>query len=83
MVKDLIVVVPGIMGSSLSDADGREVWGLGGGTVLRALGTLAGSLRELTLPPGYEEQPAADGVKPTGLMPAFHVIPGLWTPIEG
>jgi hypothetical protein len=83
VATDLVVVVPGVMGSSLVDSRGREVWGLSGGTVVRALASLGGSLRGLTLPLGFAEGPALDGVLPTGLMPAFHVIPGVWTPVEG
>lgn len=78
----MVVVVPGVMGSSLADARG-EVWGLSAGTALRALRSLGGSLRDLTLPPGFAEGAAPDGVVPTGLIDGFHVIPGVWTPVEG
>jgi hypothetical protein len=83
MPRDLVVVVPGVMGSSLADERGREVWGLSGGSVLCALRTLGGLVRDLTLPAGFGEGPAPDRVRPTGLIPAFHVIPGVWTPVEG
>lgn len=83
VVRDLVVVVPGIMGSSLADKDGKEVWGLGAGTILRALTRLGGSLKKLTLPSGLADDPAPDGVVPTGLIGALHVIPGLWTPVQG
>lgn len=71
------------MGSSLADAAGREVWGLSAGGVLRALKTLGGSLRSLTLPSGLGDGPAPDGAIATGLIPGFHVIPGVWSPVEG
>jgi hypothetical protein len=83
LTADLVVVVPGITGSSLADADDREVWGLGPGGVLRALATLGGSLRSLTLPPGLGDEPAPDGVTATGLIRGLHVIPGVWSPIPG
>jgi pimeloyl-ACP methyl ester carboxylesterase len=81
--RDLVVVVPGIMGSSLADRNGREVWGLSVGTVLKALMRLGPSLDRLTLPAEFADDPAPDGVVPTGLIGAFHVIPGLWTPVQG
>lgn len=71
------------MGSSLADEDGREVWGLGAGTILAALTRLGASLNKLTLPTGLGDGPAPDGVVPTGLIGALHVIPGVWTPIQG
>lgn len=83
MSRDLVVVIPGIMGSSLADKDGKEVWGLSTGTILKALVRLGGSLDKLTLPPDLADGPAPDGVVPTGLIGALHVIPGLWTPVQG
>lgn len=80
---DLVVVVPGVMGSSLADARGKEIWGLSPGTALRALSTLGRSLQDLTLPQDFAEGDAPDGVVPTKLLIGFHVIPGLWTPVEG
>lgn len=83
MNGDLVVVVPGIMGSSLADRDGTEVWGLSAGTILRALSRLGPLLGEFTLPADIGDGPAPDGVQPTGLIGALHVIPGLWTPVQG
>lgn len=82
-MNDLVVIIPGITGSALADAQGREVWGLRLGTIARALAGLGGSLRSLTLPDGFEDDPAPDGVQPTGLMMGFHVIPGVWSPAFG
>lgn len=83
MTTDLVVVVPGVMGSSLADAGGRELWGLSSGSLSRALFTLGGSLRALTLPPDIGDGPARDGVTPAGLIEGLHVIPGIWSPIAG
>jgi pimeloyl-ACP methyl ester carboxylesterase len=83
VARDLVVVVPGIMGSSLADEEGREVWGLSAGTILKALTRLGTSLGKLTLPSGLADGPAPDGVVPTGLIGALHVIPGLWIPVQG
>jgi pimeloyl-ACP methyl ester carboxylesterase len=71
------------MGSRLQTAAGQEVWGLGGGSILRALATLGGSLRRLELPSTLGDGPAPDDVQANGLMPSLHVIPGIWTPIAG
>jgi Lecithin:cholesterol acyltransferase len=42
-----------------------------------------GSLQELTLPDGFTEGPAPDGVAATELMMGFHGIPGVWRPVKG
>jgi hypothetical protein len=81
--QDVVVVIPGIMGSRLRTADDREVWGPGAGSVLRALRTLGGSLRDLQLPDDVGDGPAPDGVRAHGLMPSLHAIPGIWTPVKG
>ena len=80
---DLVVVVPGVMGSGLADRDGHEVWGLSGGSALRALRSFGRSVRTLELPADLGDGPAPDGVTATGLLPTFHVIPGVWTPVQG
>ncbi len=49
-VDDLVVVVPGILGSRL--ADGNEVWGLSGKALLRGIRTFGRSVTGLTLPVG-------------------------------
>lgn len=80
--NDLIVVLPGIMGSTLA-VDGRPVWEPSAGAALRAIGTLGGSLSGLALPDGIGDEHPDDGVEPVALMPDLHVIPGIWTPIQG
>jgi hypothetical protein len=80
---DLVVVVPGITGSSLADREGKEVWGLSAGTIIKALARLRAALGKLTLPADLGDGPAPDGIVPTGLIGALHVIPGVWTPIKG
>ncbi|WP_223837895.1 lipase/acyltransferase domain-containing protein [Streptomyces venezuelae] len=82
-MEDLVVVVPGIMGSRLADAEGRPVWDLSGGALTRAVRTLGGSLKDLRLPAGTGDDHPGDGVRPIGLMPDLHVVPGLWQPVDG
>lgn len=80
---DLVVVLPGIMGSTLRRADGHLVWAPSAGAALRAIFTLAGSIKQLTLDPDIGDQAPEDGVEPVALMPDLHVLPGIWTPIKG
>src|SRR5690348_5579397 len=79
---DLVVVLPGILGSTLRQ-HGHLVWAPSAGSALRAITTLGGSLRRLELPPGIGDQHPGDGVEPAGLMPDLHVLPGIWTPVKG
>jgi len=80
--NDLIVVVPGIMGSTLS-FDGRNVWTSRPLTVLAALARFGQHLRQLQLPEDIGDNPPNDGIYPEDLMPSTHQIPGLWSPIHG
>lgn len=86
---DLVVVLPGIMGSTLGRTDrGRPahqdlVWAPSMGAALGAARNLLGHLPRLGLPDGIGDNHPGDGIEPVGLMPDLHVIPGLWTPIKG
>ena len=77
---DVVILVPGILGSVL-EREGKEIWGLSPGGVLRALRTLGGSIRDLALVGDPQGDPG-DGVVATKLMPDVHIIPGLWA-IDG
>lgn len=79
---DLVVVLPGILGSTLIK-DGKLVWAPSAGAVLQAVRTFGRSLTELQLPPGIGDAHPDDGVEPVSLMPDLHAIPGIWTPIKG
>ncbi|MGW6985590.1 esterase/lipase family protein [Streptomyces sp. NPDC054932] len=82
-MNDLVVVLPGIMGSKLADADGKPVWGLSGGALGRGLRTFGGSVKALRLPKDVGDDHPGDGVVPVGLMPDVHALPGIWQPIDG
>ena len=82
MTNDLVVVLPGILGSTLR-RDGRLVWAPSAGSALRAIGTFGASVRRLELPAGIGDDHPHDGVEPAGLMPDLHVLPGIWTPVKG
>jgi hypothetical protein len=79
---DLVVVLPGILGSTLRQ-DGHLVWAPSAGSVLRAIATLGRSLRRLRLPEDIGDDHPGDGVEAGGLMPDLHVLPGIWTPVKG
>ncbi|MFE7579503.1 hypothetical protein ACFU5Z_32625 [Streptomyces sp. NPDC057521] len=81
--EDLVVVVPGILGSTLADADGHEVWAASGKALVRGIRTLGKSVKGLTLPPGLGDEHPGDGVRPTGLMSDVHALPGVWKPVDG
>ncbi|KOV85057.1 triacylglycerol lipase [Nocardia sp. NRRL S-836] len=81
-MSDLVVVLPGILGSTLRDRDGM-VWEVSGRAALRAVLSLGRSLRRLTLPQGIGDEHPGDGIEPVGLMADLHVVPGIWTPLKG
>jgi hypothetical protein len=78
LIRDLIVVLPGIMGSTLVK-DGTLVWGPSAGSVLRAIGTFGKCINELTLPNCIGDERPDDKVKPAALMPDLHLLPGIWS----
>ncbi|GIF02139.1 esterase/lipase family protein [Paractinoplanes rishiriensis] len=79
---DLVVVLPGILGSTLRHRDAL-VWAPSAGSALRAIRTFGRNIRDLQLPDGLGDEHPGDNVKPVGLMPDVHVLPGIWTPIKG
>lgn len=77
-VRDVVVLVPGILGSVL-ERDGKDVWAPNAGVALRALWTLGRSIKRLRL--GSEDPidvDDIDGVRATRLIPDLHLVPGLW-----
>ena len=75
-VQDLVVVVPGIMGSALG-LDGRPLWALSGSALRSGLRTGGRSLNRLQLPKDIGDENPGDGVEPLGLMPGIHGAPCL------
>ncbi|MFE2550069.1 esterase/lipase family protein [Streptomyces sp. NPDC059355] len=82
-VTDLVVVLPGILGSRLADAEGRALWDLSGPALLRGLRNFGGSVGALRLPKDIGDGDPSDGVVPVGLMPDLHALPGIWHPVDG
>ena len=80
--RDLVVVIPGIMGSTLKRGS-DDIWTSRRGALLGALLNLGHHLRELTLPEGISDGAPEDSIHADALMPTLHVIPGVWTPVRG
>lgn len=78
VINDLVVILPGIMGSTLAKR-GKLVWAPSAGAVLKAITTFGRSIKEMTLPQGIGDDHPADGVEPVSLMPDLHVLPGIWS----
>ena len=67
-LQDVVVVLPGIMGSALADESGHEVWGTSLGTLAKGVLTGARAIKRLQLPPGIGDAAAPDGVVATHLL---------------
>jgi pimeloyl-ACP methyl ester carboxylesterase len=78
-MRDVIVLLPGIMGSALR-RDGKIVWGFTGKALGSALFSRGKSIREnLTLAgddPDVDD--LGDGITANELIPDLHLIPGVW-----
>ena len=77
-IRDLVVVLPGILGSTLA-RDGQEAWAPSAGVVWRAIRSFGASIQSLTLPADLGDDHPGDGVEPLALMPDLHLLPGLWS----
>lgn len=77
-MSDVIVLLPGITGSVLQK-DGKDVWAFSGGAIWRALLSLGGSIKDLTLTDDRpEDDDLGDGITADRVMPDVHLIPGFW-----
>lgn len=77
-MRDIVVVIPGILGSAL-EKDGKTVWDMSAGAAIRALISLGKSVKTLTLDgDDPDADDLGDGVRPTRILPDLHLIPGLW-----
>jgi len=77
-VSDVIILLPGISGSTLSK-DGNVVWGVDLAGIWRVIKSGGDSIRSLALTRGDDpNEDDIDGVEATSLIPDLHIIPGLW-----
>ena len=70
---DVVVLLPGITGSVLANAQGKEVWGSSAGVLWRAVSSLGGSIEGLELPASGDP----GGVTAAGLVQDLTILPGL------
>lgn len=73
MYPDVVVLLPGILGSVLANGAGKEVWSPTAGTVWRAITSRGGSITGLEV----DSDGNAGDVKATRLMPDATIIPGF------
>lgn len=77
-LRDLIIVIPGIMGSVLVDAEGRELWRPGPGMATRVLERRRWVEQlSVRVPDDPGDVGLLAGVRPTGLADTQVVVPGL------
>ena len=80
--RDVVVLLPGILGSVL-ERDGKDVWAFSKGAIWRGLVSLGRSVKDLRIDEDHPEKAdLGDGVRAVRLMPDIHLVPGLWK-IEG
>ena len=77
-LRDFVVVLPGILGSTLI-RDGQEIWAPSAGAVWKAIRSFGASIQCLTLPVDLGDDHPGDGVEALALMPDLHVLPGIWS----
>ncbi|MBE9100255.1 lipase/acyltransferase domain-containing protein [Vacuolonema iberomarrocanum] len=77
-MKDLIILLPGILGSVLQK-DGKDLWTVSGRAVWQMLTQSGEMVRNLKLAQDDPEaESLGDGVQATALMQDAHLIPGFW-----
>lgn len=76
-MKDLIVILPGILGSVLQK-DGRDLWAVSGQATWQVLTRSEQTLRNLKISQDDPEKDLEDGIRATALIQDTHFIPGLW-----
>jgi pimeloyl-ACP methyl ester carboxylesterase len=77
-VTDLIILLPGILGSVLQK-NNNDVWAVTTESVVGTLTTLGRNLQGLELKDDPQDvENLGDGVVATGLFPDVHLIPGFW-----
>jgi pimeloyl-ACP methyl ester carboxylesterase len=75
-MKDLLVVLPGIMGSTLTRND-KEIFGFSS-SIIRNLLSLGRNVEQLELPSGIGHDDPKDGVVASRLLPTPNVFPRFW-----
>jgi hypothetical protein len=77
-MRDIIVLLPGILGSVLRKND-ADVWGLSTGTIASAIWSRGGNIADLEIPTDQiDDDTYNDGVVASRLLPDAHLIPWFW-----
>jgi pimeloyl-ACP methyl ester carboxylesterase len=76
-MRDVIVLVPGILGSVLAK-DGREVWGASAQSIALNLRTFGRAIKDLKLEQGIGHEDPKDGVSAPRILPRLFMIPTFW-----
>ncbi len=71
--RDVVILLPGIIGSVLARADGKEVWSTSAGAIWRLASSGGDSVHQLALPADGKD----DGITAPRLMPDVTLVPGL------
>lgn len=77
-MKDVIVLLPGVLGSVLQK-NGKDVWGLSVGAFSNALWNLGANVQDLAIPDDQlDNLDYDDGVVASRLIPDAHLVPWFW-----
>jgi len=77
-MKDMVVILPGILGSVLQK-DGKDLWAVSGQAVWQILTKSGEAIHNLKLAQDDPEaESLGDGVRATVLIQDTHLIPGFW-----
>jgi pimeloyl-ACP methyl ester carboxylesterase len=75
---DMIVVIPGIMGSQLVDRHGKELWGASLGSAINTILHLGKQYQAIRLPDGIGDSHPNDGVTAPALLPVARSLGKLF-----
>lgn len=77
--SNVVVLIPGILGSVLAGPDGTTLWGTSASTIFRNVATLGSRLDALKLVgDDFEIDDLEDGIHVVGPITDLHLIPGFW-----
>jgi hypothetical protein len=77
-MEDVVVILPGILGSVLRK-NGTDVWGLSVGAIARTLWHFGDNIKDLAIPENEMDlDDYDDGVSATRLLPDTHLVPYFW-----
>ena len=82
LVGDLVVIVPGMLGTRLATSS-RTLWDPPAGDLWRGIEVFAAAVDDFHLPRDLGDGPATDGIMPLGLVADVHGLPGIWGAAAG